>query len=184
MTPAAGPHSTIWAGRSRAASAESTPPEDCMTSRRPADAGGGELADHGGEVVLHGRADVGVDHGRAGALVLADLRQHLGRERDEPVRAARRGAGRRSLLVDRVGEGVDEADGDRLHFGGADGGDRGIEARRIERADDRAVGADALGHLEAQVARHQRRRLASTAGHRAGGRARGAAPARRGNPAW
>ena len=43
-------------------------------------------------------------------------------------------AGADALLVDRVGEGVDEADGDRIHLGGADGGDRRLEARLLERA--------------------------------------------------
>ena len=46
------------------------------------------------QVARERRADVGVDHGGAEALVLLDLRQHLGRERDvgagqEPLEGCR-----------------------------------------------------------------------------------------------
>ena len=69
MTPAAGPHSTICAGRSTTASADRMPPEDCITFRRPFRAAFLELLDQREQIGLHRRADIGVDHGRAGAFV-------------------------------------------------------------------------------------------------------------------
>ncbi len=61
-------------------------------------------------------------------------------------------------LVRLVGEAVQEADGDRLDL-------LGLQLRRdaahrllVERQQHGAVGGHALGHAEAQVARHQRLR--------------------------
>ena len=119
----------------------------------------GQSLDHGAEVEFHRRADIGVDHGRAGALVLADLRQHLGRQGDERSRQLGAEAGADLLLMDRIGEGVDQADGHRLHLGGADSGDHRLEACLIEGPHDAAVGADALHGFESQAPWHERRRL-------------------------
>jgi hypothetical protein len=105
----------------------------------------------GGEL----RAEVGVgDRGRE-ALVLAELRQHLARERDVDVaqRLAHRLA--HAALVVGVQEGEQQADGDGLHVRLAQLLDRLAQAVLVERL-DLAVRPHALAYGEAEVARHER----------------------------
>ena len=61
------------------------------------------------QVTLHHRAQIGVHHGGAAALVLAKLRQHLMRHRHGYAESLRRL--RDGRLVHRVGIGVQQADG-------------------------------------------------------------------------
>ena len=111
------------------------------------------------QVAHHLRADAGVDHGGGAALVLADDRHHLVRER-HPLEAAplaqHLGA---PALVGAVLEAVQEADRDRFHRLGPEDVDRGVEIGLVERLDLRAVRVEASADGQAQVARHQHRRV-------------------------
>ncbi len=112
-----------------------------------------------GEVAVEDGLHVGVEDRGARALVLAHLARHVpgGGDRDarEPLLQARL---RRALVVG-VRVGVQEADGDRLDLQlGAAVGHR-VERVHVERLEHLARAVDALGHLEAQPARHERLRL-------------------------
>ena len=78
--PARGPRQNAPRARRAASSAGTTPPEDCITSgsgaraRSPSPRAGRDSGRAGGEI--------GVDHGRGAALVLAELRQYLVRRGD------------------------------------------------------------------------------------------------------
>jgi hypothetical protein len=61
--------------------------------------------------------------------------------------------------VRRIGEGVDQADGDRLDLLGEQRVDRAFGVRRVERPLDPATVVDALVDDLAQIALDQRRRL-------------------------
>ena len=63
------------------------------------------------------------------------------------------------LLVARIGVGVQQADRDRLDAVGPEVVDDRREPGEIERLALPAVMREAAGHLAAQVARHERRRL-------------------------
>ena len=107
----------------------------------------------GGEL----RPEVGVgDRGRE-ALVLAELGQHLARERDVDVaeRLAHRLAD--ALLVLGVQEREQQADRDGVDLGLAQRVDRLLHAGVVERL-DLALRAHPLAHGEAQVARDERLR--------------------------
>ena len=111
---------------------------------------------HQREVLLRERLDVGVGRGGGGALVLADLRRHLVRGRHRDAGMALRDQPRRLLLVAWVGVGMQKHHRDRLDPGLRQRvGSRGQHAR-VQAPRDPAVGPRALGHLEAQVARHER----------------------------
>ena len=61
-----------------------------------------QLVDQAGEIPFDDRHDVGVDHGRRGALVLLDLRQHLGADAQLERRRHSRNDPLDHLLVRRV----------------------------------------------------------------------------------
>ena len=84
-----------WTGRRRPSAEVITPPFDCMTSTRRADAERRQLVLEAAEVLVHDRQHVGVGDGRAGALELADLGQQLGRQRQR----ARPGARSRTIAA-------------------------------------------------------------------------------------
>ena len=95
---------------------------------------------HRAQIGRDDRRHIGVDDRRRGALVFLDLGQHL--ERD-----AHRQAGRLAdddllehLLVRRIGEGVDQADRDRLDLLGEQRVDRALGVGGVERALDPARG--------------------------------------------
>ncbi len=124
----------------------------------PHDAEVGELALEVVEVARHERHHVDIGHRGGGALVLANLRHHLGRAGNgKPGRHLGDEAGQR-LLVDGIAVGVEQGDGDRLHALREQRGDGRPRAGLVERARDLAVGAHALRHLPPQVAGRQRRR--------------------------
>ena len=126
--------------------------------QRGGNAEGGHAAGHGVQVLAGQRLDVGVGHRGRGALVLADLRGDLvgGRHRGLRMPAGDQGGG--PGLVAGVRVGVQEHDRDRRDAGV----DQPLRPRRdladVELAGHRAVGAEALGDLQPQVARHQRLR--------------------------
>ena len=114
------------------------------------------------EIALQSGADVGVDDRGADPLVLLDLREDLGGEREIGVRQRRAHRLGGEPLVAAVAPGVQIADRDRLDLGAGQLGERRGERALIERRLDAAVGAHPLAHAEAALARHQRlgRRLA------------------------
>ena len=103
------------------------------------------------------RADHGADRGGAGALELADLGQHLGGEEHPHIGQCGAQGGAKAAFVAVVEEGEQQADGDRFHPGLADRGDQGGKLIVGKRGDDRALGVDPLGDLEAVAARDQHR---------------------------
>ena len=111
------------------------------------------------QVGAHDGADVGVDDRGGRALVLLDLGQD--------VVAGADGAARRALahdrlqrpLVRRIGEGVDEADGDGVDALGQQPVDGGARVLGIQRLLHIARRVDALVHHRAQVALDQGLRL-------------------------
>ena len=129
---------------------------------RPRVARPGQVLDQALQIALERGTDIGVDDGRADPLELLDLGEYVARERD--VRSGQV-AGERlggDALVLRGAPGVQVAHGHRLDpLAREDANGRAQGAAR-EWCRHAAVGADALAHRQAQVARHQRdrRRLA------------------------
>ena len=99
--------------------------------------------------------DIGADGGRAGALELADLRQHFGREIDGNVRKCRPQPAAEALLVRRIEEAEQQRDRNRFHVLGLEIGDQSVDLRLRERRRDLPVGADAFRDLESPAARRQ-----------------------------
>ena len=115
---------------------------------------------HGAEMAAHDRLDVGVRDGGGRALELLPLGQHLVGDADGQVRAFLREDRPRRALVVRRHEGEEEVDGDRLDPAqGLDLARDGADALDIERMVDLAPRQDALVHLVAVAALHQRLRL-------------------------
>ena len=112
-----------------------------------------------GEIVGDARHDIGVDRDRGRALVLAHDRHDVGRDRDPAAEPGPAHDFRDGVLVRRVLEAVDQADRDRVHPFGAEGLDGGAHVVERDRLDLAAVGADPPAHREAQIARHQHRRV-------------------------
>ncbi len=111
------------------------------------------------EVLLDDRLDPGVDHDGAGPVVLAELRDDVGRQRDRHVRALLAQDRPDPILVDGVGVGVQQADRDRLD---AEPGERpGDRPDRVlvERDEHVAVPVEPLRDPEAQRPRDERDRL-------------------------
>ena len=109
------------------------------------------------QVTLHHRAQIGIHHRGAAALVFAKLRQHLMRHRHgnaEPLRRLRDGR-----LVHRVGIGVQQADGQRLRPGTPHALHNSLDFRRRQGFQHLAVVGQTFGNAEPHAARHQRRQL-------------------------
>ena len=119
----------------------------------------GEAAFDPLEVALDDRADDRVDHGGRGAQVLAELRRHLGGQRDRNAGQLLGEDGADPLLVLLVDVRVEQADGDRLDRLAPE--DRRRRAHRVvlERPQHLAGGAEPLGDRHRPVARDQRLRL-------------------------
>jgi len=100
------------------------------------------------------RHDRRVQHGRAGALVLAELGVDLARDRDVRKVYGERLAQR--LLVRRIRVGVQQTDRDALHAVSPEALDDLGQLTEIQRRQHGAVGSDALADLGPKPARHQR----------------------------
>ena len=152
LTPPAGPESTVCTAFLHADSRLISPPSERTTwsgARTSAAASPSRtfvryFSSTGRDVRVHQR--------RHGALVLAELGEDLGRDRHRQV--GRDGGGDLGdhPLVAPVRVGVQQADGQRLDAVRDQLLDRLAHRRLVDRLDDRAVGADPLGHL-AHVAR-------------------------------
>ncbi len=102
---------------------------------------------------------IGVHHRGRGSLVFLHLGEHGVRRAHRELRTGGAHDLRGALLVRRVAVAVDEADGDRLDPRRLELTRRLAHAGLVERLDDRAIGGDALAHLQAVAARDQRPRL-------------------------
>ena len=124
----------------------------------PADPGPFYLGDHRADIAFDRRTDVGVDDGGGCAFVLELLGQHVDREGDERagVRFAEDLA--RPPFVVRVREGVEVADRDRLDAGGPDPFRPRPHPGLVEGAEHFAAWPGPFVDLEADLARHERRR--------------------------
>jgi len=111
------------------------------------------------QVALHDRHQIGIDRGRAAALVLADLAQHVGRHADDETGCFGRDDVANRALVCRVRIGVEQAHRERVDPLGGERAQLGPDLRSVEDPDRLAVGGHALVDLAAQMARHQARRF-------------------------
>ena len=107
------------------------------------------------EVAREQRSDIGAYRGRAGALELADLGQHLRGEVDaDPGKRAAQPLADEALMPV-----VEEREQKRYRHcfepGVADRGDHTIDLGFVERDDDLPLRVDPLGDLKAPAARHQ-----------------------------
>ncbi len=124
-----------------------------------ADARVGESALDPLQVALDHWTNHGVDHGRRGAQVLAELGRDLGGERDRDARQLLGEDRADALLVLRVDVRVEQADGDRLDLLAPK--DRGRRAHGVvlERSQHLAGRPEPFGDGHRAVARHERLRL-------------------------
>ena len=110
-------------------------------------------------ICRHRRPYIGVDDGGAAAFVFADLRQDIhGKRHEDPGQGRAQPRPDTPFMVG-VRIGLQETDRDRLDARGAQRVDRRIDVGLVERRQHGTVGGDALGDLEPQVARRERRRL-------------------------
>ena len=147
LTPPAGPDSTVCTGLLQAelkAHQAAVRPHDL--DRRPHVRGCKTVADVR-QVPLEDRRDVRVHQRRHRALVLAELGQDLRGDRHRQVGRDGGGDVRDDALVAAVGMRVEQADGQGLHPVGDELLDGGTHGRRVDRLDDRPIGACSLGHL-------------------------------------
>ena len=160
MTPAAGPDSTRCAGFRAAIAGGSVPPLDCMISSGASIPAPRSAVRERVDVPADDGAEVRVDDGGARALVLADLGEDVGRPRDEDVVGERSRAGSPRPGVRgrrRRTSGAARSPPPRLAAPRA--APRRPERSLVERSPDLASRAEALAHLEAKRAGHERRRL-------------------------
>ena len=120
--------------------------------------GAGEAGVEVAEVVPDERLHVGVDHRGAGALVLLDLRQHLGGGGHRDLGGELVQKPRRLLLVLGVDVRVQEGDRDRAHPLRPHERDGGLDLLRRDRTKDGAVAVGALVDGDPQMPRDQRSR--------------------------
>ena len=155
-TPAAGPDSAVRIGISPARADRHQPARGLAD----ADAGTRRMALDGSLQARHvaagDRLQEGVEHGGGEPLVLAELRLHLAGERDVTPGSAARSASTDADLVLGIEEREQEADRHALGPAGLHVGDGALDVRLRQRPDDLARRPDALGDLEAMLARNQR----------------------------
>ena len=116
--------------------------------QRRGDAGFGDAPIQALDIGRHDRHDRGIEDGRHAALVLAEHRQHLARQRDERAGNLLGEDGGDAPLVRRVGVAVQQHDGDRADALRRDRPRGGAHRRLVERLELAAVGADAAADLE------------------------------------
>ena len=112
-TPPAGPETSSRAGCAAASSAGRTPPEESITTGSGSPASAAAAAERA-QVAGRDRREVRVGRGRRGALVLPELGRDLVRRDDVDAGMPPPQLRRDGLLVRRVAEREEEADGDRL----------------------------------------------------------------------
>ena len=128
-----GPNSMMFIGRSAAAASVVRPPFDCIISSGAGMPARIEPCAQRAQVGRDDRHDIGVDDRRGGALVLLDLRQHLGGDAERQVRRLALDDLLDRQLVRRIGERVDQADRDRFDALGEQRIDRALGVGRVER---------------------------------------------------
>ena len=111
---------------------------------------------HRADVLAHHRADVGIRRHRRAALELTIFLRELVRRGDEGVRQLAAHDGLDARLVRRVHVAVEQHDGDRVDTLGLEPSAHLEHARLVERHVHRAFGRQALAHLVAPRARHER----------------------------
>ena len=109
------------------------------------------------------RLDAGVDRRGDAPLVLAEFGEDGVSRSDVAVRPAFAGDGERALLMRRVLVAVQEVDHERIAACRLQRRDRGAHRRLVQRHQHLAGGIHALRHLDAQLARNQRREAAGEA---------------------
>ena len=109
-----------------------------------------------GEIIRHPLLDVNVRQRRAGALKLANLGDHFGAQRHANLRRDLGDDFRGALFMSRIAKTIEIANADRLDALVAQLADELAHKRFVQLLQDAAVGGHALGHVEAQMARHQR----------------------------
>ena len=136
-------------------------PDDVITNSRPpkqppAEAEVREPPLEPFDVASEHRLGVGVHRRRGPALVLAHVPEDLGRARDVQVRELRAHELARRVLVDGIGVGVQEADGERLDAGRLDEvADRRPDALEVQGRDHPSVVTHPLRDLPAQAPRNK-----------------------------
>jgi len=112
-----------------------------------------------GDVARADRAEHGVQHRGAGALILSDLGVHLMRGGEELAGQPLGQEAQRFLLMRRIDEGVQEGDGDGVDIRRRDPVGQPRQLVEVEPGDDVAAIVQPFRHLEAIAARHQRARI-------------------------
>ena len=107
------------------------------------------------QIGRHALLHVDVGGGGAGALELADLGHHVGAHRHPDVRRHLGDELLRAALVGGVAEAVEIAHRHRPHVLVPKLGHETAHEVLVQRCKNAAVGGDALGHIETEVARHQ-----------------------------
>ena len=123
-----------------------------------AEAGGAEHFFQRDQIAADQRADVGIQHRRRRALVLAELAQNLVRQRDISFGKLLTQQLAKPLLMRRIGVGMEQADRDAFDAGVFERADRCRRRVFVERRQHLAGGIEPLVHFQAQIARHQRHR--------------------------
>ncbi len=111
------------------------------------------------DVAREDRLQIGVDDGRAQPIVLADLRQHLGRERDAAARHFLDDDLAHAGFVLRMEKREQQAHRDRIETLRGELACGFAQRRLVERPQHVAAKIDALLHLAGQARRHQRNGL-------------------------
>ena len=132
----------------------------------------GEAIGEFAEIAVHHRLQIGIEHRGREPLVLAEFRLHLGRDREVHVRKCGGERVADHCLVRGIEEREQQAHRAGVRLRVADLLHQRAQRRRLERAHRAPIRGDALGRLEAQLARHQRRRIVGLqVEHLAGGSA-------------
>jgi hypothetical protein len=111
-----------------------------MTRSRPF----GKLIHQGAQIGLYRGTDIGIDHGCAGALVLAHLRQYVDRQRNETIRERAAEDFAYTPLMVWIGIGMQQTDGNGLDLLSPEPHDHVLHAGDIEGCDHVAAVIDAF----------------------------------------
>ncbi len=109
-----------------------------------------------GQIIRHALLHVNVRQRRAGALELANLGDHFGAQRNADLGRDFGDDFRRALFVGRIAKTIEIANADGFDALVAQLRDEPADKSFVQRFQHAAVGGHALGHIETQMARHQR----------------------------